>query len=236
MSMTQPAQSPDSSPGRRERRRRELRDRVLLNAVELARDQGFDATTVEQIAAASDIAPATFFNHFGSKAGLLAEITREVADALEALVEGHLGEGESVRDQLEGLAANAARQIEDHRTVAREIMLQMLRSGSLPVDAAPYLASFQRPLESMLQRGQERGEVRADLEAAFLAEMVLGAFHATVSLWLSDESYPIAARLQLAASFLWDSVRARPGQEDMEPGPSTDRLGDRPGSEENRGS
>ena len=37
--------------------------------------QGFEATTVEQIAAAADIAPATFFNHFQSKNALLGEMT-----------------------------------------------------------------------------------------------------------------------------------------------------------------
>ncbi|MDG2306837.1 MAG: TetR/AcrR family transcriptional regulator [Candidatus Binatia bacterium] len=194
--------------GRRERRRRELRERVVESALRLVAEQGFEATTVEQIAAAADIAPATFFNHFQSKSGLLSEITGDVAEALETLIGQHLGAEGTVRQQVEGLALHAAEMISEHQKVSREVMLEMLRSGSRPEDAAPYMASLHRPLSTMLAAGQDRGEVRADQDAEFLAEMVLGAFHATVSQWLSDEKYPIAERLPRAASFIWDAIRA----------------------------
>jgi len=194
--------------GRRERRRRELRERVVGATLELVSEQGFEATTVEQIAEKADIAPATFFNHFQSKSGLLAEITGDVAEALEGLIEEHLGADGTVNEQLEGLARHAAEMIAEHQKVAREVMLEMLRSGARPEDAAPYLASLHRPLTTMLAAGQGRGEVRTDQDAEFLAEMVLGAFHATVSQWLSDETYPIAERLPRAASFIWDAIRA----------------------------
>ena len=163
---------------------------------------------IEQIAEKADIAPATFFNHFQSKSGLLAEITGDVAEALEGLIEEHLGADGTVNEQLEGLARHAAEMIAEHQKVAREVMLEMLRSGARPEDAAPYLASLHRPLTTMLAAGQGRGEVRTDQDAEFLAEMVLGAFHATVSQWLSDETYPIAERLPRAASFIWDAIRA----------------------------
>lgn len=194
--------------GRRERKRRELRERVVEAALELVAEQGFEATTVEQISAAADIAPATFFNHFQSKSGLLAEITGDVADALEGLIEEHLGADGTVQNQLEGLAKHAAEMISEHQKVSREVMLEMLRAGARPEDAAPYMTSLHRPLTAMLSTGQTRGEVRCDQGAEFLAEMVLGAFHATVSQWLSDAKYPIAERLPRAAAFIWDAIRA----------------------------
>ena len=71
--------------GRRERRKRELRARIYATARRLFQEQGVDATTVEQIAAATDIAPATFFNHFQSKQALLGEMTSEVVDTFSTL-------------------------------------------------------------------------------------------------------------------------------------------------------
>lgn len=194
--------------GRRERRRRELRERVVEATLEMVAEQGFEATTVEQIAAAADIAPATFFNHFQSKNGLLAEITRDVAEALERLIEEHLRSDRTVQDQLGGLARHASEMIAEHQKVAREVMLEMLRAGKRPEDASPYMVRLHRPLETMLTQGQRRGEVREDQDAEFLAEMVLGAFHATLSQWLSDEAYPIAKRLPRAADFIWEAIRA----------------------------
>lgn len=203
-----PSHTATALGGRRERRRRELRERVVEATLELVADQGFEATTVEQIAGAADIAPATFFNHFQSKSGLLAEITRDVAEALEGLIGEHLRTDRTVHEQLGGLARHAAAMISEHQKVAREVMLEMLRAGTRPEDASPYLVSLHRPLETMLSHGQSRGEVRADQDAEFLAEMVLGAFHATLSQWLSDETYPIAERLPRAADFIWEAIRA----------------------------
>src|SRR5258705_12117534 len=76
--------------GRRERKKRELRSRIYQTAQELFLGQGFEATTVEQIAAAADIAPATFFNHFQSKNALLGEMTSEVFAHLQALLDQYL--------------------------------------------------------------------------------------------------------------------------------------------------
>ena len=63
--------------GRLERRKRERRMRIYAVAIGLFRTQGFERTTVSQIAEAADIVPATFFNHFQSKNALLGQMTTE---------------------------------------------------------------------------------------------------------------------------------------------------------------
>lgn len=53
--------------GLRERKKRDRRRRIEDVAIELFERQGFDATTIEQVAAAADIAPRTFFSYFDTK-------------------------------------------------------------------------------------------------------------------------------------------------------------------------
>ncbi len=195
--------------GRRERRRRALRRRIYEVARELFRKQGFEATTVEQIAEAADIAPATFFNHFQSKGAVLATMTGEVLEYVGELVERHLEGGGSIGDQLVGLAEDAARQIADNHGLARDVVLEFVRRESRPEDTVPYLTRLQGPVADTLRRGQERGDVRRDEDAEFLAEMVLGALNAPVAHWLADPNYPIAERLPRAAAFVWEAIRIR---------------------------
>lgn len=202
-----PAPPPSEPESRRARRRRELRERVYLVCRELFPKHGFEATTVEQIAEAADIAPATFFNHFGSKRGVLALMTSEVFTYVGSLIEAHLGGERPIGRQLVGLARDAGEQIAENHHIARDVVLELVRMEARPEEPSPYLARLHQPVTAALEAGQMRGEVRSDLDAQFLSEMVVGALNATVTHWLADPNYPIAERLPRAAAFVWEAVR-----------------------------
>ena len=58
---------PETSLSRRERKKLRTRALIQKEALRLFLDQGFEATTIEEIAEAADIAPSTFFNYFPTK-------------------------------------------------------------------------------------------------------------------------------------------------------------------------
>jgi AcrR family transcriptional regulator len=51
----------------RERKKLKTRESIQREAMRLIQKQGYEKTTVEQIAAAVDVSPSTFFNYFHSK-------------------------------------------------------------------------------------------------------------------------------------------------------------------------
>jgi len=54
-------------PDWRQRKKNATRDRLRASALRLFREQGYDATTVEQIAAAAGVSHMTFFRYFPAK-------------------------------------------------------------------------------------------------------------------------------------------------------------------------
>lgn len=89
MLVTDSVPTPSSSapkPGLRERMRATVRAEVVEVALRLFTEQGFDATTVDQIAAEAGLSRASLFRHFGTKEdivlGGLEDTGRRIAQAL----------------------------------------------------------------------------------------------------------------------------------------------------------
>ncbi len=204
--VTTPAEPAPAPEGRRERKKREMRARIYETARELFLARGFEATTVDQIAEAADVAPATFFNYFQSKQAVLGEMTREVFDHMEELFQQQLTRGGSAQSRIAGLANRVAEEVAGARGLARDVMLELMRTSGRAGEALPYLAQVREPFLRLITEGQEAGEIRTDLDAPFLAEMVFGGMNTVIIQWMADENYPMESRIRQAADFLSEAI------------------------------
>src|SRR5262245_51701770 len=62
---------PNPTTGLRERKKSKVREQLRRHALRLFMEQGYAATTVEQIAEQAEVSPRTFFRYFASKEGIL---------------------------------------------------------------------------------------------------------------------------------------------------------------------
>ncbi|MGK5639008.1 TetR/AcrR family transcriptional regulator [Streptomyces sp. URMC 126] len=80
-------------PGLRERKKQQTRRKLMVVAVELFEERGYDKVSVAEIAAAADVSKMTVFNYCGSKEGILVGALEDhVDDVARAVRERAPGE------------------------------------------------------------------------------------------------------------------------------------------------
>jgi AcrR family transcriptional regulator len=105
--------------GLRERKRLATRRAILMAAMQIVRDQGLDAATVDEISRVADVSPRTFFNYFSSKEEAVLGDTPHLPgpEALDTFVAAR---GEIMHDLAEifgSIANNSTTSAEDQDLV-----------------------------------------------------------------------------------------------------------------------
>ncbi|MEU5807017.1 MULTISPECIES: TetR/AcrR family transcriptional regulator [unclassified Streptomyces] len=160
-------------------RRQATRQKLYEAAVTLIAEQGFSATTVDEIAERAGVAKGTVYYNFASKNELFEELLRHGVGLLTA----------SLRAAAEETEANGGNRV--------EALDAMIRAGLVFIDRYPaftqlYVAELWRTnrtwqgtlmvvrreavavVETVLREGVERGELSAEIDVPLTAAALVG--------------------------------------------------------------
>jgi AcrR family transcriptional regulator len=172
----EPAAVGPPAGGRRERRRREIRDLIYETAVELFLEQGYERTTMDEIAERADVARTTVFNHYPRKFEFLNEWgARRRAQVADALSRSHLDD-KPIDVVLASYMRLMAQLNVEHRAETKELMPAAL---AFSLSNSPMASTF----ASYIERGQKRGEIRGGVDPAQAGEMLVATYFATIIRW-----------------------------------------------------
>src|ERR1700732_664868 len=105
------AAGPSATPGLRQRKRQQTRERLTRVARALFLERGFEATTLDDIAAAADISRRSFFHYFASKEDVVFAWQEDSTAALLAAVAARPSD-ESMLTAAENAISAMARQVD----------------------------------------------------------------------------------------------------------------------------
>ncbi|WP_177198375.1 TetR family transcriptional regulator [Novosphingobium sp. CF614] len=168
------------------RSRKKARTRLAIQdaALDLFADQGYDETTVEQIALRADVSASTFFRYFGSKADIILNDYDSQLGQLCAAVRDQpleIRDLEAVRRALQATwvpYVDPVRTIRTERAVARSAFLcgvaYNIGRGWMDAVAAALV--------------ERRGDPDALEECLLIARTALGVFGGATEQWVSSEA------------------------------------------------
>ncbi len=193
--------------GRRERKKRETRERILQVARRQFTRQGYDAVTVEALAEAADISKPTLFNYFPSKMAILQALVPGVDERFATAIERFRAEGGTVEKQLASFFAYGAEMTRKTPMLTRALLILALRAYDDPLDQHRW-PSLHDSFCAMLRDGVARGEVRTDITIERMTHYITGIYVYGLLSWLADPKFSVDVELAVAASFLGSGVSA----------------------------
>jgi AcrR family transcriptional regulator len=192
----------------RERKKRRTRDRLYDVAVELFSDRPYAEVTVDEICERAEVGRATFFRFYGSKAGLLIEFNRRLAEAVARRREG--GAAASATQELWLVQDEIARTWGSSGPAMRELAREYIRNaGAADLAGEPPYTELLDLVESIIRRGQTAGEFATGHHPRFVAWIVLNALSAVTAGWLSgSDDIALIRGTHDAVQLLLDGLRA----------------------------
>jgi AcrR family transcriptional regulator len=158
----------------------------MASALQLFAERGFEDTTVEEIAAAADVAPRTFFRYFPTKVDVLFGDHDELVALLGDTLAARAADEPVIRavrrtslQAIEGVLADPDLFLTRSRLV-QSIPAAQARSRQLDADYEEVIAQAVAP--------DRRTDAATDIGARLIARAAMSAIRAARDVWVASDA------------------------------------------------
>jgi AcrR family transcriptional regulator len=191
--------SPYARPvGLRERKKARTRAAIREHALRLIREQGYNATTVEQIAEAAEVSPSTFFRYFPTKEDVVLQDDMDVIG---------MQNFEAQPPELSPIAAYRAATIQTFQSLTPEELERFRETTALtltvPEVRARALDELARSVDVMAAAFARRtGHAPDDFVVRNVAGALIGVVLAATLPWADQPTSDMLERIDAALRHL----------------------------------
>ena len=172
------------------------RDEILDVALTLFAEQGYDRTSVREIARAVGLSQAGLLHYFANKEELFAEVLRRRDQRNERLYDENRGNPVTV----DGLVAIVRHNAQDPGLVRLFVALSAESTAEDGLARSFFTERYHALREGIaddIRRRQDEGEVAPDLDAEVVASLLIAAADGLQIQWLLDpDAVDMGARLE----------------------------------------
>ncbi|MFG2285575.1 TetR/AcrR family transcriptional regulator [Streptomyces sp. NPDC048595] len=200
--------TPQTAPagGLRERKKQRTRDALIRAALELFTEQGYEATTIDEIAEAVDVSQRTYFRYFANK----EDVVFAVPEMVEARFLDELTARPATEAPLTALRSAVMAAWDDIGSAIESVIPVELHMRSYQmIESTPALVAVHlrrsSELEEQIARliaGREGLDVDADPRPRVLVAAFSGVMRVAGKVWGEGQDCSVAAIRELTQSYL----------------------------------
>jgi AcrR family transcriptional regulator len=206
--------------GRREEKREATRQEILTAARSMFQEKGYDATSVDDLVLAANVAKGTFYYHFNSKDELLHALQEMVIDEFATQARTKLTEGVSPLKVLSEFVSEMAKWNEANSDLSRAVFAEKFTrfsqghgghgshgSHGNHCSVEEKKRKFVNLIAELIALAQKAGEIRTDVEADDLVRVILPPIMFTTATWLFNPEGSLSERLERSLKLVLEGVR-----------------------------
>lgn len=145
----------------------------------LFNEQGYDATSVADLAARLGLTKSALYHHYASKDELLAAALERALDGLEGMLADIATREDSAAARLDAVLRGAVQVLVERQPY---VTLLLRVHGNSPAERAALRRrrAFDHAVADLVREAQDAGLVRADIDSAVAARLVFGMLNSLV--------------------------------------------------------
>ena len=184
-------------------------DSLLDIAVAVFNERGYDATSMDELAARLGITKSAIYHHVSSKVELLRLALDRALDALFAVTEEPGATSGPAIDRLEHVVRGSVRVLTEQLPF---VTLLLRVRGNSPVEEAALQRrrEFDRIVTDLVRAAEEEGDVRPDVDPGVTSRLLFGTVNSLTEWYRPDGGLSADDLADALVATTFQGLRARP--------------------------
>lgn len=168
----------------REEKKQRNKQAIVEAAISLFSEQGYENTSIEQIARAAGVGKGTVYSYFQTKKDLLKGFCEDELEKIHLELVKRSNQDASILEQMLTIYMTEFHHVTQNREFGRLYMRESIfpKDTDIQDDMETDEKYFQM-LFPILQKGQERGELRKDVELLYITAHFYSLYIMIISAW-----------------------------------------------------
>ena len=165
---------------------------VLRRAIEVFNRQGYDATSIGDLARELGVTKSAIYHHVPSKEALLAAALDEALDGLTRAIDAAVDEsdGASAYERLRNAVRQSVEILGDHLP-AVTLLLRVRGNSEVELAALERRRVIDDKLAGLVRAAAEEGSLRDDIAPELISRLLFGMVNSLVEWYRPDGQVPV---------------------------------------------
>ncbi|MBX8943254.1 MULTISPECIES: TetR/AcrR family transcriptional regulator [Lysinibacillus] len=191
----------------RAERKKELKEHIFLQAIQLFKEKGYEAVTVQEIVSVCGIAKGTFFNYFSRKDDILLYLGTSQLEKLTKQL-NHYQYIENPKALILVLLGDLLKRLTEHGELMKLVVMEIMKSSYLVENEYNSIQKLQKSIESIVEQAKINGTLQSEHETTIIASSIISTYFHTLLSWSlqQSEEKDIEALFEQHLDIVWKGI------------------------------